>query len=263
MYKKPLPHRGRGKSNAPVSGLYGAIRATSARAQGGTDLPCRRRRHGRDTASNNQNRHRQARPDMPSDKDNKTHLAGTRPRVSSAQGGTYSEWAQNCAADLRPFSIPPASSRLTLSNPKPSIRPAGLKSKYDLTFFVFYSVLCSCPPMSQASAAPGSSLTASATADRCARSGSAGRAGSSHTCQVERATPASLAACACERLQSLRMCFNLPLMIFRYSAAGRRLKIALCVYTSYTSLKKNHRTKCPTHPRPRPAGVFTILPGAF
>ena len=94
-----------GRITTPVPGLYGA---TIVRDRCDRGLPCRRWRHDRDIAASNPRRRRQALPDSPSGRGKKPRPAGTRPLRSSAQGGTYSEWAQFCAADLRPCpSLPP------------------------------------------------------------------------------------------------------------------------------------------------------------
>ena len=142
--------------------------------------------------------------------------------------------------------IPPTR-RLSLSADT-SIRHEQLKGKNDLTFFAFcQSSLRSRPPTSQSSATAGSTRAASATAASCAASGSASRAGFSHACHVERATPAMRAACDWLRLQSLRMCFSRPLMVCRYSAAEQRLKSGLSVYSVIHPLKNTPLNLPSTH----------------
>lgn len=144
-----------------------------------------------------------------------------------------------------------------------SIRHEKLERKNNLTFFAFYqSSLRSRPPTSQSSATAGSTRAASATAASCAASGSASRAGFSHACHVERATPAIRAACAWLRLQSLRMCFNRPLMVCRYSAAEQRLKSGLSVYSAIHPLK-NRLTICCQSAAPPVFGAFATFSGGI
>ncbi len=155
------------------------------------------------------------------------------------------------------MSIPPAR-RLSLSADT-SIRHEQLKGKHDLTFFVFYSCLRSAPPISQSKAAAGSIRAASATAASCAASGKAVRVADSHACHVERATPAAFAAWAWLRLQSLRMCRSRPLMVCRYSAAVRRQKSGLSVYSVIHLPLKNHLTIHHKHPRGRTIALFAMF----
>ena len=147
-----------------------------------------------------------------------------------------------------PIAIPPTRFELDLSA-NTSIRHGKPKGKIDLTFFVFYNCLRSAPPISQSSAAAGSTRAASATAASAATSGSAERAGFSQACHVERATPATFAACTWLRLQSLRQCFKRPLMVCRYSAIPRRVKRGLCVYTVQHLRKKLSCNLSPTRRR--------------
>ena len=125
-----------------------------------------------------------------------------------------------------------------------SIRQLQPKGKIDLTFFVFYNCLRSAPPISQSSAAEGSMRAASAMAAKAATSGSASRAGSSHICHVDRATPASFAACAWLRLQSLRQCFK-PILSHPPAAEKRPCR----VHGSTPPLKKSLHNLSPTRRR--------------